>query len=143
MNTNIILTLTIIILASLAFLFRRTIFSQPEAAVLKRHLGIVAVDKNGQNIFILVPAGTELPNVYSNIFTNESDGQNKVEITLCQQHPEGIEIVTNIVEKIPPNEKSTVQVVVTLMIDKKKNLRVKTTIADTARVKEYGPFQLR
>jgi molecular chaperone DnaK (HSP70) len=104
-------------------------------------IGIVTA---GDSFSELLPAGTQLPKLFSETFGNAMDNQKSISIELVQRRPEGIEqIAMIIVSDIPPAPKGVLQITVTVTVNRDKELRVKATIPEKGYVREYGPFPVQ
>jgi molecular chaperone DnaK (HSP70) len=88
----------------------------------------------------LVQAGTLLPHTISQTFTNKTDGGPHVLVTLSQKDETGVETIASLMIEIPPVADNSLQITVTLKISKDKKMKVKTTVSESATVREYGPF---
>jgi molecular chaperone DnaK (HSP70) len=103
-------------------------------------LGIKTVD----GFVPLIKTSESLPRVYSETFSTGQDDQQRVQVKLSQKREGGFETVCDvIITGLPKMKKGLVRIIVTLEIDRKKKLRVKATVQQTAKVTRYGPFQLR
>jgi molecular chaperone DnaK (HSP70) len=91
----------------------------------------------------MVAAGKTLPHTYSESFSNYLDNQKTVQIELSQKTPEGVEKIVVVDVEIPPQKKATVHVLITLKIDKSKNLTIKSSVMETGLVKTFGPFPVQ
>jgi molecular chaperone DnaK (HSP70) len=108
-----------------------------EAAVLKKPIGI----KTAGGVFTpLVEAGQQLPHTRSETFTNKTDGGPKVLVELSQKDESGLETIASLIISIPPVADNALQITVTLKVSEEKQLRVKTTVAESASIQEFGPF---
>jgi molecular chaperone DnaK (HSP70) len=110
-------------------------YGQDEKPTLKYPIGIDTSDGFSE----MIAASKPLPLVYSESFSNYRDNQKTVQIALSQKTPEGMEKIIVIDVEIPPQPKATVHVLVTLKIDKYKNLTVKSSVTETGAVKTFGP----
>ncbi|MGO9471800.1 MAG: Hsp70 family protein [Isosphaeraceae bacterium] len=107
------------------------------AAVLKKPIGI----KTAGDVFTpLIEAGQRLPHTRSETFTNKTDGGPKVLVELSQKDESGLETIASLIISIPPVADKALQITVTLKVSEEKQLRVKTTVAESASVQEFGPF---
>ena len=52
----------------------------------------------------------------------------------------GLETIASLVIAIPPVADNALQITVTLKVSEDKKLRVKTTVAESGSVQEFGPF---
>jgi molecular chaperone DnaK (HSP70) len=117
------------------------VLAGPKTAKLRYPIGIQTV---GEEFSELIPSGKPLPTVFSETFSTGADDQETVQIAIWQKTDHGLELVTDIlVKELPRAPKATVRVVVTLTIDGSKNLRVKATVVDTAKVHEFGPYPVK
>jgi hypothetical protein len=108
-------------------------------ATLKKSIGI----KTAGDVFTpLVKADQRLPHTYSQTFTNKTDAGPSVVVVLSQKDETGIETIASLPISIPRVPDNTLNIIVTLKISEDKQLRVKTTVAETASVQEFGPFPL-
>ena len=108
-----------------------------QPAILKRPIGI----KTAGDVFTpLVEAGQSLPCTHSETFTNKTDGGPKVLVELSQKDASGIETIASLIIAIPPVADNALQITVTLKVSEDRQLRVKTTVVETAAVQEFGPF---
>ncbi len=108
-----------------------------QAAVLKKPIGI----KTAGDVFTpLLEAGQRLPSTRSETFTNKTGGGREVLVTLVQTDASGIETIASLIIAIPPKPDSTLHITVTLKISEDMQMRVKTTVSETASVQEFGPF---
>ncbi len=106
-------------------------------ATLRKAIGITTA---GDVFSPLVPAGQRLPSTHSVTFGNATNGKAEVMVELSQKDSTGTETITSLRIPIPPAANNSVDITVTLIISADKNLRVKTTVAQTAKVQEFGPF---
>jgi molecular chaperone DnaK (HSP70) len=108
-----------------------------QAAVLTKPIGI----KTAGDVFTpLIQAGQRLPLTHSETFTNKTAGGPRVVVELSQKDESGQETIAYLLISIPPNADGTLNITVTLKISEDKRLRVKTTVAESASVQEFGPF---
>jgi molecular chaperone DnaK (HSP70) len=108
-----------------------------QAAVLKKPIGI----KTAGDVFTpLIEAGQHLPHTRSETFTNKTDGGPKVLVELSRKDESGLETIASLVIAIPPVADNALQITVTLKVSEDKKVRVKTTVAESASVQEFGPF---
>lgn len=106
-------------------------------AVLKKPIGVRTA---GEDFTPLIAAGQRLPCTHSETFTNKTDGGPQVLVELAQQDETGLETIASLILAIPPVDDNALQITVTLKVSKDRKLRVKTTVAETASVQEFGPF---
>lgn len=92
---------------------------------------------------LMVPAKRKLPVVYSETFANAEDNQKSVQIELSQQMPEGAEKIAVVNVEIPPRAKGKASIIVTLKIDRNKNLTIKVSVMETSLIEEFGPFPVQ
>ena len=108
-----------------------------QVGVLKKPIGI----KTAGDVFTpLIEAGQRLPHTRSETFTNKTDGGPKVLVELSQKDESGLETIASLVIAIPPVADNALQITVTLKVSEDKKLRVKTTVAESGSVQEFGPF---
>ena len=112
-------------------------FRARQPAVLKKPIGITTA---GGVFTPFVEAGRLLPCTHSETFTNHTDGGPEVLVELSQEDASGIETIASIITAIPPVADNVLQITVTLKVSADKQLRVKTTVVQTAAVREWGPF---
>ncbi|MFO1518773.1 MAG: Hsp70 family protein [bacterium] len=113
---------------SLFFLFSFSLFPLVARSenVLEKSLCI----SSGANCVPLIKKGTPLPTSHSETFTNQSDNQSAVRISLYQgedANPEKNKLIGNFDLPITQAAKGKAQVQVTLMIDASKRLTMATT----------------
>jgi hypothetical protein len=87
-----------------------------------------------------VPAGQRLPFTHSETFGNATNGRAEVLVELAQKDAAGVETIASLRIPIPRAANQTLDITVTLIISAQKTMKVKTTVAQTASVKEFGPF---
>ncbi len=114
-------------------------YGQANSTTLKYPIGI----DTSVGFSEMIPAATKLPIVYSESFSNALDTQKTVQITLSQKTPEGMEKIIVVDVDIPPQKKATVHVLITLKIDKTKNLTVKSSVMETGLIKTFGPVPVQ
>ncbi len=114
-------------------------YGQAKPTILKYAIGI----DTSVGFSEMIPASTKLPIVYSEPFSNAQDNQKTVQITLSQKTPEGIERIIFVHVDIPPQKKATVHVLITLKIDKNKNLTIKSSVVETGLIKTFGPVLVK
>lgn len=68
------------------------------------------------------------------------DYRTSLEVRLAQEHAEGLETVVDAMVPVPPAPSGEVQIVVSVRVDGRKRLWLKTTVVQTASVQEFGPF---
>ncbi len=107
------------------------------AATLTKPIGITTA---GDVFTPLVEAGQRLPHTFSETFTNKTDGGPEVLVELSQKDDAGVETIAALIISIPPEPDNSLNITVTLKLSEDKRLRVKTTVAETASVQEFGPF---
>jgi molecular chaperone DnaK (HSP70) len=105
--------------------------------VLRKPIGITTA---GGVFSELVPAGQRLPHTRSMTFGNATNGREEVLVELSQKDSAGVETIASLRIPIPRAANKTLDITVTLMISAEKTMRVKTTVAQTASVKEFGPY---
>ena len=92
----------------------------------------------------MIPAGSTLPQTYSETFGNAADNQDAFRITIAQKDPSGIEqILVADINQLPPRPKGLLNVTVTLTVDVHKQLRLKATVSETAYAREFGPVPVK
>lgn len=111
---------------------------KPEAA-LKKPIGITT---SGEDFTPLIEAGQRLPHTYSETFTNKTDGGPEVLVELSQKDGSGVETIASLIVAIPPVPDNALNITVTLKVSEHKQLRVKTTVSETALIQEFGPFDV-
>ncbi len=108
-----------------------------KGAVLTKPIGIATV----QGAFTpLINAGQPLPFTFSDTFTNKTNGGPEILVHLMQKDETGTETIASLIIAIPPVADNALQVTVTLKIASDRKMTVKTTVAQTAKVQEFGPF---
>jgi hypothetical protein len=108
-----------------------------QAAILKKVIGI----KTAGEVFTpLFEAGRRLPSTISENFTNQTGGGTVLEIVLSQKDESSVETIACLLISIPPAPDNALRIIVKLKISADKQLRVKTTVSETASVQEFGPF---
>ncbi len=108
--------------------------------VLTNPLGITVVQNGSETFHELVGAGQLLPLTLSETFVTASPEQHQVEVDISQKHASGIEKIVTVIMDVPPEPPGTSQVIVTLKVDRAKQMTLKATAIATGKVKEYGPF---
>jgi molecular chaperone DnaK (HSP70) len=106
-------------------------------AVLDKPIGIATADGE---FTPLVEAGQSLPFTFSDTFTNKTDGGPEVLVHLSQKDESGTETIASLILAIPSVPDNSLQITVTVKIATDKKMTVKTTVAKTAKVQEFGPF---
>jgi molecular chaperone DnaK len=105
---------------------------------LKKSIGIITA---GDVFSPIMAAGTSLPRTYSDSFGNASDNQAAVEITLAQKDVGGTEkIIVATIDGLPKRPKGKLNVIVTVTVDRQKQLRMKAAVPETGYVKEFPPM---
>ncbi len=104
---------------------------------LRKPIGITTA---GDVFSPLVPAGQRLPYTHSETFSNATNGKAEVMVELSQKDSTGTETITSLRIPIPHAANKSLDITVTLIISADKNMRVKTTVAQTGKVQEFGPF---
>ena len=106
-------------------------------AVLRKPIGITTA---GDVFSQLIPAGQRLPYTHSETFGNATNGKAEVLVELGQKDSSGTETIASLRIPIPRASNKTLDITVTLKISADKKMSVKTTVAQTGDVKEFGPF---
>jgi molecular chaperone DnaK (HSP70) len=126
----------IFVLLITAFFTAACSIIKPSESKLSYPIGIETSDGFTE----IIPAGKELPTVYSETYSNQEDQQDTVNIQISQQRKEGMEKIVDVVVPIPAKGEGEVEVLITVKIDADKKLRVKASVMDSNQVKEFGPF---
>lgn len=114
-------------------------YGQDRSTILKYPIGI----ETSVGFSEMIPASRKLPFVYSESFSNAQDNQKTVQITLSQKTPEGMEKIVVVDVDIPPQKQGTVHILITLKIDKDKNLTIKSSVMETGLIKTFGPVPVQ
>ena len=88
----------------------------------------------------LIPAGESLPVVRSQTFGNQTNGKSEVGVELSQKGTAGSETIASLRIDIPPAANDAVGIIVTLTVSDSKQMTVKTTVVESAKTQEFGPF---
>ena len=107
------------------------------ATVLRKPIGITTA---GDVFSQLIPAGQRLPCTHSETFGNATNGRTEVLVELGQKDSTGTETIASLRIPIPKASNKTLDITVTLKISAEKKMNVKTTVAQTGDVHEFGPF---
>jgi molecular chaperone DnaK (HSP70) len=111
--------------------------SADSTATLRKPIGITTA---GDVFTPLVPAGQRLPFTRSMTFGNATNGREEVMVELAQKDATGTETITSLRIPIPKAANKSLDITVTLIISADKKMKVKTTVAQTGDVKEFGPY---
>jgi molecular chaperone DnaK (HSP70) len=114
----------------------QTALGSPQT-VLGKPVGITTV---GEEFTPLIPAGQRLPFTRSVTFTNKTDGGPEALVEVSQKDSSGIETIASLKIPIPKTKDNTLNITVTLKVSEDKMMRIKTTVMETASVREFGPF---
>jgi len=90
----------------------------------------------------LIPAGQTLPVVHSETFSNATKGKSEVLVELSQRSAAGSETIASLRIQIPPAADGTLDITVTLTVSETKQMTVKTTVSQSARAQQFGPFKV-
>ncbi len=113
--------------------------AEPARVTLAKPIGITTA---GDVFSPLIPAGQTLPVVHSETFGNATNGKAEVLVELSQRSAAGSETIASLRIQIPPAADKTLDITVTLTVSESKQMTVKTTVAQTASVQQFGPFKV-
>lgn len=113
--------------------------SPPPRVTLAKPIGITTA---GDVFSPLIAAGHSLPVVHSETFGNQTNGKSEVLVELSQRSAAGNEIIASLIIKIPPAANKALNITVTLTVSEAKQMTVKTTVAETASMQQFGPFSV-
>jgi len=106
----------------------------PAQPKLTRSISLVAEDGDVE----LLPAGKDLPAIASYRLLYEKSVEDAGTVTVYQYEGTMHETIAQVDVPVPPMKDSTM--VITVNVDSEKRLRLKTSVMETAVVKEFGPF---
>ena len=104
------------------------------APKLTRSISLVAVDGDVE----LLPAGKDVPAMASERFVYVKDGLDSATVTIYQSDGSLRETIAEVDVPVAPMKDSNI--VITVSVDSQKQLRLKTSVMESAVVKEFGPF---